>query len=1488
VLIRRVAERNILYLLLALLHATLYLVLPDVTALLIPWALFLLLSLAGLFLGGSVERKALYSISFLLLLSGLLFVMWNSRRINRAEAGWDALYPEVIEGLREAVNDRARDHLEERLLLLSEVQEGVAALREQEDQPEVLRRDLFRLLHQYRVASRDFEDLVFIFSTFNGENLAWSGDIYIRDDGGTVSEGSSDPLSIRLLRGNIFTAAAIAVPIPDFGILTLYDHLDLEHHLSSRYSGSGRFIDRMSRRFGTDLSLFPIEYQGSLEGERGALIFPFIVRSEHIGNWLAEPIAKEGYIADLKSFENRFLPIFLLIPWLLSFLLIREKLEASFLGRGRSPVRGRILYIGLLGGFVFLLRLVFLWVSFPSSWSSWIGEDYFSSRSFATGFFAEGSISIGEFFISGLFISLFLLYVYTLMTGWVGDPSGRGKKRNAWMASGPILAILLSIASPFVHERLLRDSLSSMVIEQAFIQSRVTVFWEFGFFLLSLPLFLLVAICLRPLFSSGNRYRLFFWMNAIAVCLLFSLEIVLAQYGYGSEWRVAHGLVTGCFVLAGGALITYLTIPGESGVGGKGGWINFRTVIILSLLSAALIYPGLLRYRHLTLEETGEDLVERIGAPYDNRATFVLEEVVDVLANRREEILSEQRDPQGLGFHTWVNSNLSRIGQRTDLTIFDGEGKEVSSFSLTDFEIDRDLSAFFLGRARKTDESFIYHGFKKGKEFYTAVVPYWFGGTLRRYLTVTLPTDLEERLGGGPIRLFTDDSADNRWSVPEPMEIREISFDGEESGIGDGWSSAQDESGRYRFYRKKVEVGGTDKILEVVFQVQGVWESLARVNFLFVLHFCLMVFLWGIVSGGFRDAPLRWSFLIGTFHKKLQVALIFFSVVPTLLLGLGGAGEIRKRLDFETRSKAADGIESFIHLLERELSSQRTGDASGEIQFVWSGEDIYLRSGSSRTEAEAGLRLDSRYVRELGNTIGRDILIYRDYELVASSQEDLIQAGMVPRFMEERSYVDMVLGEKNIAYHRQSLGNYQYLVGNFRVTPFGAENPIILSTPMLWRQEEVEQEVARLKYIVLMIIIGILFLASGVGVIVSAHLTRPIALLKDAFARVGSGDFRIDLEKGSGEEFDRLFVSFEQMSRQLETSQSRLSEEKARLDGILQSVGAGIMAFGNDGKLKIVNTRATTLLDVNLIEQVGRDLEAITFPDPGWLELIRGVREVMKSEKSGIQREFNITSGEEARTIRMNANRLTSETGESQGAVIAFEDITDTIRSQKIVAWGEMARQVAHEIKNPLTPIRLSIQHLYKTFKDGAPDFQKILDDEVRIILREIDRLRNIAGDFSRYSKPETVDVQPIDVASVISEVRELYEKEHGDITYSFELGEGEVRGMASEEGLKRVLVNLIENGREAIDGRGQLRVEVKEEERSNVVKIIVTDTGRGIPSADIGRIFDPSFSTRSGGTGLGLAICKRIVDEWGGEIEISSREGEGTRVEVRIRCQSG
>jgi signal transduction histidine kinase len=227
------------------------------------------------------------------------------------------------------------------------------------------------------------------------------------------------------------------------------------------------------------------------------------------------------------------------------------------------------------------------------------------------------------------------------------------------------------------------------------------------------------------------------------------------------------------------------------------------------------------------------------------------------------------------------------------------------------------------------------------------------------------------------------------------------------------------------------------------------------------------------------------------------------------------------------------------------------------------------------------------------------------------------------------------------------------------------------------------------------------------------------------------------------------------------------------------------------------------------------------------------------------------------------------------------------LRTARVLAWGEMARQVAHEIKNPLTPIKLSVQHLRRAHADRHPQFDDILDTNVSQVLAEIDRLSDIARAFSRYGAPalDTGPLAAVDAAAVIRETLLLYRSGASQIRYEEEVEPGLPPVRARSNELKEVLLNLVENSRSALDGTGT--VTVRAALRDDRVEIDVADDGPGIPADLLPRIFEPHFSTRSSGTGLGLAIVRRLVESWDGSVTADSEEGGGTVVRIRLALAS-
>jgi nitrogen fixation/metabolism regulation signal transduction histidine kinase len=350
--------------------------------------------------------------------------------------------------------------------------------------------------------------------------------------------------------------------------------------------------------------------------------------------------------------------------------------------------------------------------------------------------------------------------------------------------------------------------------------------------------------------------------------------------------------------------------------------------------------------------------------------------------------------------------------------------------------------------------------------------------------------------------------------------------------------------------------------------------------------------------------------------------------------------------------------------------------------------------------------------------------------------------------------------------------------------------------------------------------------------------------------------------------------------RRLRHAQSALLRETRRTEAIVAQAGTGVVALDAVGRVALINPRACEILGAE-VAAGGRIPEDRPLP--------AAVAATVRGFLGSGQREATEEREVEGRVVRLSLRRLPVEEG-ARGAVLVLADVTDEIRSARVLAWGEMARQVAHEIKNPLTPIKLAVQHVRRAWADGRDDFGGILDRNVESVLREIDRLGEIARAFSRFGTPSesTEPLEPVEVRRVAEDTLALYRGGDDGIAYAVDVEADAPRALAREGELREVLVNLLENARAALDGAGgEVRISAGPAGGGAWVRVDVSDTGEGIAPEQLPRIFEPRFSTRTSGTGLGLAIVKRMVESWGGEITVASALQQGTRVSIRLRTET-
>ena len=389
-----------------------------------------------------------------------------------------------------------------------------------------------------------------------------------------------------------------------------------------------------------------------------------------------------------------------------------------------------------------------------------------------------------------------------------------------------------------------------------------------------------------------------------------------------------------------------------------------------------------------------------------------------------------------------------------------------------------------------------------------------------------------------------------------------------------------------------------------------------------------------------------------------------------------------------------------------------------------------------------------------------------------------------------------------------------------------------------------------------------------------------------AAVAVGRGAPPPAFPPGAPREFEPVISAFERMAADVERSQAALEQARLRTARVLANVATGVIAVDDELRVTMANPRAAELL--------GAPLEAgdlLTGAAPtAWRPVWDAVAEYLSARSERIaEREFDIGG----RQIRVQLAPVgggrgpRSEGGPSAGGcVVALDDATALTRAARVLAWGEMARQVAHEIKNPLTPIRLGIQHLQRARRGKDPrDFDATLEETAERILVEIDRLDSIARAFSRFGSPppDELPLEPVDLHAAASEVVRLYALGGAQSARGFEVtGEAGPPVLARRDEVKEVLVNLLENARNA----GARRVTVGVHDRGR--RLSVADDGRGIPPDALARVFEPAFSTTSSGAGLGLAIARRLVESWGGTIELASTAGSGTTVSIVFKAAPG
>ncbi len=428
--------------------------------------------------------------------------------------------------------------------------------------------------------------------------------------------------------------------------------------------------------------------------------------------------------------------------------------------------------------------------------------------------------------------------------------------------------------------------------------------------------------------------------------------------------------------------------------------------------------------------------------------------------------------------------------------------------------------------------------------------------------------------------------------------------------------------------------------------------------------------------------------------------------------------------------------------------------------------------------------------------------------------------------------------------------------------------------------------------IFILVALLLLLAAVWVGLTLATQLARPIVSLINAAERVRAGDLSVRVEQHDGsDELASLSRAFNRMTEQIASQQhavmeaNRLLDERRRFtETVLAGVSAGVVGLDADGRIHLPNRSASVLLGIDLENKIGLPLAEVAPEMAAMVDAVRARPERLLQDEIVLARPG---------TRRILLVRVAPERMEEDviGYVVTFDDITELVSAQRKAAWADVARRIAHEIKNPLTPIQLSAERLRRKYLKQIQTDPETFTTCVETIVRQVGDIGRMVDEFSAFARMPAPQIKPEDVAGIARRIAFLHANGYPEVVLDLDIPDGPVVLPCDERQVGQALTNILKNAVESIGGRegGAGRIELSVRPGNDVVEIVVSDNGRGLPSELRDRLTEPYVTTRAKGTGLGLAIVKKIMEDHGGLLHLEDRaDGPGARARLVFPLNAG
>ena len=676
--------------------------------------------------------------------------------------------------------------------------------------------------------------------------------------------------------------------------------------------------------------------------------------------------------------------------------------------------------------------------------------------------------------------------------------------------------------------------------------------------------------------------------------------------------------------------------------------------------------------------------------------------------------------------------------------------------------------------------------------------------------------------------------------------------------------------------------------------------GLINVNIILII---LLIFL--IVRNLVKLIYERRHGIVGSkLRTRLVAAFVSLSLIPTVLLFLVSINFLSYSIDNWFSIRIGDALNRTLEVAQiyyqqsadqakyyaRQLSADISKNGLYEEEKF-----LYLKALVERRHKTNKLNMVEVHIknqkenvvvrdREFGQIVPKPLTpkgmedVFAGRELTTTEQVgsgDLIR-GVVPVF--SASSPKEVIGFVTASYY----------------FPAGLVDKInvISKTSEEYRQLTLLKTPIKFGYIITLFIVMLLiiFSATWFGLYLAKGITVPIQDLAEATRRIAQGDLNHQIDISADDEIGVLVTSFNQMTKDLKRSKQGL--EQANLDleqrrnyteTILRNVSAGVISIDKNGVITTINRAAEKMLGISTQKVLTRHYEEVLIPDH---RILAGdvLREMRERGEGFIEKQIDVTLRDRAMTILMTITAIHDDEGKEMGMAVVFEDLTQLQRAERAAAWREVARRMAHEIKNPLTPVQLSAQRLQKKYGDRLGEDGGVFRECTKTIIDQVEVLKNLVNEFSRYARLPVTNLALNDLNGVIRDSVILFQDAHKEIVFDFLQGADIPKLMLDPEQIRRVMVNLLDNAVAALGGaNGRIEIRTLSDRKGRTAKVEVADNGCGIPPGYQIKMFEPYFSTKRSGTGLGLAIVNSVIADHHGQVSVADNHPRGTIVTFEL-----